>query len=94
VSVRFRIDIPPHVAGVVRDLPPEVKRGVKEALRLLATDPEAGDALHRELTGYWRYRVRRYRVVYQRQRRVVRIIAVGHRRTIYEAVGEQRKRRG
>jgi hypothetical protein len=35
--------IPPHVAEVIRHLPPEVKRGVKGAIRALARDPNLGD---------------------------------------------------
>lgn len=91
MSSLFRIDVPPHVAEAVRALPPEVKLGVKHALRLLAADPGAGMPLHRELEGYWKYRVRRFRIVYQRERRVVRVVAVGHRRTIYEDLGERLK---
>jgi len=87
----FRLDIPPHVADRIRSFPPAVKESVKQTLRLLSRDPGAGDPLRRELEGYWRYRVRRYRVVYQPVRRVVRIVAVGHRRTIYEELGERLK---
>lgn len=79
--------MPPHVAEVIRALPPEIKRSVKEAVRLLANQPEAGEPLRRDLSGYSRYRVRRYRIVYQCQGRVLRVIAVGHRRSIYEDVG-------
>jgi len=84
-----RLDIPPHVADMIRALPSEVKRGVKEALRLLARDPAAGEPLRRDLEGYWKYRVRRFRIVYQPRYRVVRVVAVGHRRTIYEEAGER-----
>jgi mRNA interferase RelE/StbE len=95
VSRGVRLDIPPHVAEIIRVLPPEVKQGVKEALRLLSRDPGAGAPLRRELEGYWKYRVRRFRIVYQPMPRLVRIVAVGHRRTIYEELGERlaRKRR-
>jgi mRNA-degrading endonuclease RelE of RelBE toxin-antitoxin system len=92
VSVVCRLDIPPHVAEVVRVLPPEVTQGVKQSLRLLARDPGAGEPLRRELDGYWKYRVRRFRIVYEPIHRVVRIIAVGHRRTIYEELGERHSR--
>ena len=92
MSVVCRLDIPPHVADVIRVLPPDVKQG-REALRLLARDPGAGEPLRRELEGYWKYRVRRFRIVYQPIHRVVRVIAVGHRRTIYEELGERRGRR-
>ena len=79
-------DIPPHVAEVLRHLPPEVKRGVKGAIRALARDPNLGAPLLRELKGLWKYRVSRFRVVYSidRRHRVLRILAVGHRRQIYE----------
>jgi mRNA interferase RelE/StbE len=85
----FRVDVPPHVAEVIRVLPPEVKHGVREALRLLARDPGAGVPLGRELEGYWKYRVRRFRIIHQRAPRLVRVVAVGHRRTIYEELGER-----
>jgi mRNA interferase RelE/StbE len=86
----YRPDIPPHVADVIRKLPPEVKRGVKAAIRALSNEPGTGEPLQRELAGLWKYRVRRFRVVYavDRQRRVLRIIAVGHRRAVYEELAD------
>ena len=91
----WRIDLPPHVAEVVRHLPPEVKRGVKSALRAIAAHPETGEPLRRDLKGLWKFRVRRFRVVYglDRRARVVQVFAVGHRRGIYEAVAELVRRR-
>ena len=89
MSAVSRLDIPPHVADIIRVLPPEVKKSVKEALRLLAHDPAAGEPLRRELEGYWKYRVRRFRIIYQPRHRVVRVVAIGHRRTIYEEAGER-----
>jgi mRNA interferase RelE/StbE len=93
LNERRRLDIPPHVAARIRRLPPEVKQGVKEALRLLARDPRSGEPLRRELEGYWKYRVRRFRVVYQPIGRIVRIVGVGHRRTIYEELGDRMRAR-
>jgi mRNA interferase RelE/StbE len=91
----YRPDIPPHVADVIRSLPPEVKRGVKAAIRALSSKPGAGEPLQRELEGLWKYRVRRFRVVYaaDRQRRVLRIVAVGHRRAVYEELADLARRR-
>ena len=82
----YRLDIPPHVGEILRHLPPELKRPVKNALQALARDPGLGEPLLRELEGLWKYRVRRFRIVYaiDRGSRVLRIFAVGHRRTIYE----------
>ena len=82
----FRPDIPLHVAEAVRSLHPDLKRSVKAAVRAIATDPGCGVPLLRELDGLWKYRVRRFRIVYaiDRKTRVIRIMAVGHRRHVYE----------
>ena len=82
----FRPDIPPHVAEVIRSLHPDLKRSIKAAVRAIATDPECGEPLMRELDGLWKYRVRRFRIVYaiDRKARAIRLIAVGHRQSIYE----------
>ena len=82
----YRLDIPLHVGEILRHLPPELKRPVKNALQALARDPGLGEPLLRELEGLWKYRVRRFRIVYaiDRGTRALRIFAVGHRRTIYE----------
>ena len=87
----YRLAIPPHVADVIRRLPPDVKRSVKQAMQALASQPDAGEPLRRELEGLWKYRARRFRVVYavDRARRLVQILAVGHRRTIYEEAAER-----
>jgi mRNA interferase RelE/StbE len=89
----YRLDIPPHVGEILRHLPPELKRPIKNAFQALARDPALGEPLLRELAGLWKYRVRRFRIVYavDRDTRVLRIFAVGHRRTIYEAAAALRR---
>ncbi len=84
----YRLDIPPHVAETIRHLPPDLKPAIRGALQALGRDPALGEPLLRELEGLWKYRVRRFRIVYSvnRGKRVVRVFAVGHRRTIYETV--------
>jgi mRNA-degrading endonuclease RelE of RelBE toxin-antitoxin system len=46
--------------------------------------------LEEELAGYWKYRVRRYRIIYRviRPGKALRILAVGERRSIYEEAAE------
>jgi len=82
----LRPDIPPHVAEAIRSLHPDLKRSIKAAVRAIATDPECGEPLMRELDGFWKYRVRRFRIVYaiDRKTRTIRLMAVGHRQSIYE----------
>ena len=82
----FRPDIPSHVAEVIRSLHPDLKRSIKAAVRGIAADPECGEPLQRELDGLRKYRVRRFRIVYaiDHKTRVIRLMAVGHRRHVYE----------
>ncbi len=90
----FRPDIPPHVGDVIRHLPPDLKRSVKQALRSLSLNPFSGESLLRELQGLRKYRVRRFRIVYavDQKHRVIRIFGVGHRREIYEELADQLRR--
>jgi mRNA interferase RelE/StbE len=87
----FQPVIPPHVAEVIRSLHPELKRSIKAAIRAVASDPECGEPLRRELDGLLKFRVRRFRIVYaiDRKTRSIRLMAVGHRRHIYEEVAAQ-----
>ncbi|NOT21164.1 MAG: type II toxin-antitoxin system RelE/ParE family toxin [Nitrospiraceae bacterium] len=87
----FRPDIPPHVAEVIRSLHPDLKRSIKSAVRAIAPDPECGVPLRRELEGLRKFRVRRFRIVYaiDRKARTIRLMAVGHRQSIYEELSDQ-----
>ncbi len=87
----LKLVISPAAADTIRHLPPSVKRGVKQAIRAIAGDPERGEPLQRELAAYRKFKVRRFRIVYaiERGRRTVRIVAVGPRSTIYEEVAER-----
>ena len=88
---QFRSVIPPLVAEAIRHLHPDLKRSVKQAIRAISHDPTCGEPLQKELEGYWKYSVRRFRIVYtiDRAGRIIRIVAVGPRRTIYEQAAEQ-----
>ena len=87
----YRPDIPPHVAEIIRHLPPDVKRSVKQALRSLSADLFSGAPLMRELSGLWKVKVRRFRIIYQLdcKARSIRIFAIGHRREVYEELADQ-----
>ena len=82
----LELDIPPHVADVLRHLPPDIKRPVKAALRAISADPSIGAPLEGALKGLRRFRVRRFRIVYavERSRRRIRVMAVAHRRRVYD----------
>jgi mRNA interferase RelE/StbE len=91
----YDVEIPPEVAVIVRDLPPEVKPQIKQALIRLAESPGAGKALTGELAGLRSYRARRFRIVYEvaeAERRLL-ILYLGHRRTVYEELAQRVRHR-
>jgi mRNA interferase RelE/StbE len=81
-----RVDIPAHVAAVIRTLHPDLKKVIKSALRAIALQPDLGDPLRRDLAGLRKFRVRRFRIVYrvESRSRTVRVMAVGPRQSVYE----------
>ncbi len=91
----FRPDIPSHVAEAIRSLHPDLKRSIKSAVRAIASDPECGEPLLRELDGLWKYRVRRFRIVYaiDRKARTIRLMAVGHRQSVYEELTDRLRKK-
>jgi len=92
--VRYHVSIPPHVAAVLTHLAPSIKRDAKRALRILSEDPHAGEPLERELRGLWKYRIRAFRVVYRivAQERLIHIMAIGPRGTIYDILRAHERR--
>jgi mRNA interferase RelE/StbE len=88
----WRVVVAPTAAEAIRVLPPDIKRSVRGALRAVALDPYLGKELLRELRGLRSHRARRYRVIYEvvAARRLIHIVAVGHRTTVYEELAQQR----
>ena len=68
---------------------------MKSAIRAIAANPECGEPLQRELDGLRTYRVRRVRIVYavEQKRRVIRLMAVGRRRYVYEELTDRLRRK-
>jgi mRNA interferase RelE/StbE len=93
--IPFRPDIPPHVAEVIRSLHPDLKQLIKSVIRAIVANPECGEPLKRELDGLRKYRVRRFRIVYtvDQKRRIIRLMAVGHRRSVYEELTDRLRRK-
>jgi mRNA interferase RelE/StbE len=80
---------------VIRSLHPDLKQLIKSPIRAIAAYSECGEPLKQELDGLRKYRVRRFRVVYavHRRMRVIRLMAVGHRRSVYEELIERIRRK-
>ena len=88
--MNWAYEIGPEAARQLRDLGPSTAADIKRVLepRVKGTaDPTAfGKALRGDLRGYWRYRVKDYRILcrIEHHRVVVIVISVGHRSNVYE----------
>ena len=72
-----------QASEAVRALPPDVKRRIRAEVDALKVEPNRGEPLGGELTGFHRARVGRYRSVFRIDAAAIVIVAVGPRRSIY-----------
>ena len=80
----YRLRVPRRLAELLRGLHPGLKRKVRAGLDLIRTDLAAGKALRDELAGLRSLRVSGLWIVYRVARgRVIELVAIGPRRTIY-----------
>ena len=81
----YRLRAPDQVARLLVGLHPQIKRKLRAGLDLLCVDAHAGKALQAELAGLRSLRVGRFRIVYRvATRRIIDIVTIGPRETIYE----------
>jgi len=85
MSIR-RLKMSDETAGLVRTLHPDLKRKIKAALQTVLIDPQSGKALKDELKGLQSFKVGKFRVIYKTatDKRIIQVVAIGPRKTIYE----------
>ena len=82
-SIKLRV--PDEIVAFIRGCHPRLKRKIRAGLRHLMTEPKSGKSLKDELEGLKSYRISRFRVVYRMPaKRIIDLVAIGPRRTIYE----------
>ena len=88
--MRWRARFTPEAASVVRTMHPEIKRRVREGLRMLVENPLLGHELRFELSGFRSFRIGGYRVIYQVNdaERTIDVFHAGRRRDVYEDLRE------
>ncbi len=83
---RTKLRVPDEIVALIRGCHPQLKRKIRAGLRHIVVEPESGKSLKDELEGLKSYRISRFRIVYRiSPRRIIDIVAIGPRRTIYEA---------
>lgn len=75
----------PEAKEVIRNLPPEIKQGVRLILDGLREDSHSGKPLQRELIGFYALRYKRYRIIYKPtpDKKEIQIYSIGPRKEIY-----------
>lgn len=89
----WKLDVPDLVDDVIRTLHPGLKRKIRAALDGIRSDPTSGKALQDDLEGLRSVRVSHFRIIYRLEgRRIVKLIALGPRRTIYQETTRMERR--
>ncbi len=84
----YRLRVPDSLAELITGLHPGLKRKVRAGLDVIRNDPSAGKELRDDLAGLRSLRLGRHRIVYRiAPRRVIELVAIGPRRTIYAGDG-------
>ncbi|MBW2609105.1 MAG: type II toxin-antitoxin system RelE/ParE family toxin [Deltaproteobacteria bacterium] len=92
---KYRLRVPDEIADFIKNVHPELKRKIKSALRDILTDPYIGKSLRDNLKGLSSFRVSRFRIIYRiSSKRIIELIAIGPRKTIYELTYRILKKEG
>jgi mRNA interferase RelE/StbE len=94
MSTLPRLKVPEDVAELIRGMHPQLKRKVRESLRIILANPAEGKALKDELIGLRSFQVGRFRIIYRLHENIVEIVAIGPRAQIYEATYRLLKKQG
>ena len=76
----------------IRHLPPALKGKVRNVLEEIVEHPLCGKLLRDELSGLRSYRIGSMRIAYRVHERVVALVTLGPRKTVYQQAALELKR--
>lgn len=76
----------PQVEKQIISLHPLLKKEVRMALDFIEESPQDGKPLVEELKGFYSWKVKKHRTIYQINGKFVEIVAFGHRSSIYDFI--------
>ena len=88
-----QVKLTPTAAKAFNCLHPSVKKDIKSALKILTDKPYAGKELQSDLRFFRSFKIKRYRAIYtfDEKSNIVVIIAIGHRKDIYDIADQLNK---
>lgn len=89
--MRWEVKYTPSAAKAIRLLDPQVRARVRAAIEVLRDDPLRGKPLQLTLQGLRSWRTGDWRIVYRvvEQRLEILVVAVGHRRDVYDRLHDR-----
>jgi mRNA interferase RelE/StbE len=89
--VTWKVSYTRSAARAIRRLDPDVRARVRAAIRRLTEDPSRGKPLRLTLKGLRSWRTGDWRIVYRvrDQELEILVVAVGHRREVYDRVRDR-----
>ena len=89
----WRVDYTKSAAKMIRRLDPQIRDQVRGAIDRLKEDPTRGKSLQLTLQGLRSWRTGDWRIVYRvtRERVEILVVAVGHRREVYDHLRDRLK---
>jgi mRNA interferase RelE/StbE len=90
-GVSWTVRYTKSAAKAIRTLDPQVQSKVSAAIKTLIEDPTRGKPLQLTLRGLRSWRTGDWRIVYRatQERLEILVIAVGHRRDVYDRIREK-----
>lgn len=81
----FKIIVSPQAAKELKTLKRLYQVSINNAFAEIKEDPYIGKSLSREFTGKFSYKIGVYRIIYKinKKDKIVNILSVGHRSSIY-----------
>jgi len=84
MAAQYKLKMTDEVRDLIRHLHPDIKQKIHTALTEIIENSICGKALRGELQGLRSLRVSKFRIIYRPVARVIEVIALGPRRSIYE----------
>lgn len=83
--IQIKLRVPEEIVTLIRGCHPQLKRKIRAGLQHIMSEPESGKWLKDKLKGMQSYRISRFRIIYRRSSpRIIDIVAIGPRKTIYQ----------
>ncbi len=75
----------------IKKLHPDIKSIIRDRLKTIEKKPYIGKRLERDLSGYFSFRARRFRIIYKvrEENHIIEVHYGGHRRDIYDLLKEK-----